>query len=129
MADISSVQLPDGSNYNFKDSTGRTNASNAPVLSTYLSVQTKSVDNVTVNAGGTAQADITVTRSGYTPIGILGVNIASASSGGTRPSYCHTYSTFLYNSTTARVSLRNRLAAGTGNAKVKVTVYVLYRLN
>ena len=127
MADISSVQLPDGSNYNFKDSTGRTTAANAPVLSSYLSVQTKSADNITVNAGGTAQVTITVTRSGYVPIGIVGVIIDSASSGGTRATFCHTYSTYLVNNTTAYVHLRNRLAAGTGNAKVKVTAYVLYR--
>lgn len=127
MADISSVQLPNGSSYNFKDSTGRTTAAAAPLLSTHLSVQTKSADNITVNAGGTAQATITVTRSGYTPIGIVGVIIGAASSGGTRADFCHTYSTYLANTTTAHVHLRNRLAAGTGNAKVKVTVYVLYR--
>lgn len=128
MADISSVKLPNGSSYNFKDSTGRTTATNAPVLSSYLSVQTKSADNITVNAGGTAVATITVTRSGYTPIGVVGVIIDSASSSGTRQIFCHTYSTYLANSTTAQVHLRNRLAAGTGNAKVKVTVYVLYKL-
>jgi len=124
MADISSAKLPDGSSYNFKDSTGRTTASNAPVLSSYLSVQTKSKSNVTVSAGGSKDIDITITRSGYTPIGIVGVILEGTWSDG-----CHVFRAYLNTSTTARIGLRNRLAAGTADATVKITVYILYRLN
>ena len=124
MADISSIKTPNGSSYNIKDSSGRTTASNAPVLSSYLSVQTKSKSNVTVSAGSTKDIDITITRSGYTPIGIVGVILEGNWSDG-----CHIYRAYLNTSTTARIGLRNRLAAGTADSTVKVTVYVLYKLD
>lgn len=127
MADISSVTLPSGSSYNFKDSTARTTASNAPVKSTYTVVESKSADNVSISANGTAGASFTITKNGYTAIGIVGWQLENASSSGARYTFCRLYSTYISSQSTAYVHLRNRYTAG--GAKVKVTIQVLYKKN
>ena len=128
MADISQI-VSNGTTYNIKDATARTTAASAPVASSYLVVEAKSKDNIAQAAGGGQTVSITITKSGYTAIGIVGWNISDASSGGGRSGYIRTYGVYINDQTTANVAIRNRLASGTGDAKVKITVYILYKKN
>lgn len=125
MADISKI-VNNGTTYNIKDATGRSNATSYAVKSTYLVTEYKSKDNVTISGNSSVDIDVTVTKTGYTPIGIVGIGIESASSGGIRPDYCHENRQYLSGSppTFARVTLRNHYP--NGSSKVKVTFVILY---
>ena len=125
MADISKI-VNNGITYNIKDATGRSNATSYAVKSTYLVTEYKSKDNVTISGNSSVDIDVTVTKTGYTPIGIVGIGIVSASSGGIRPDYCHENRQYLSGSppTFARVTLRNHYP--NGSSKVKVTFVILY---
>ena len=125
MADISQI-VANGTTYNIKDTTGRSNATSYAVKSTYLVTEYKSKDNVTISGNSSVDIDVTVTKTGYTAIGIVGIGIASASSGGIRPDYCHESRQYLYGTpaSTARVTLRNHYP--NGSSKVKVTFVILY---
>lgn len=125
MADISKI-VSNGVTYNIKDAAGRTTAANAAVASTYLSVQTKSIDNQTIAAGSATTLTIDVSRSGYTPLGVVGVQIANASSSGTRYQYCHEYGWY-FSSTNTIIALRNYYPNAA--AKIKASVHILYRKN
>lgn len=126
MADISSIKLPNGSSYNFKDATGRSNATSYAVKSTYLVTENKSKDNVTISANSSKDIDVTVTKTGYTAIGIVGITVVNASSDGIRADYCHESREYLFGTpvSTARVTLRNHYP--NGSSKVKVTFVILY---
>lgn len=84
------------------------------------------IDGLTVNAGNYATTSKSVAKTGYTPIGIVGVHLENATSGGTYNTYCFTHSFYLSGST-AYFTLRN-IHAST-NAKVKLSVTVLYVKN
>lgn len=123
MADISKI-VSNGTTYNIKDAVGRTIAESAAVRSNYLSTQTKSVDNITIAASSTTNVDFTITRSGYTPLGIVSLYLNNASSSGTRQDYCHEVRWYISPPNSARVTLRNYCT--TGAAKIKVIIKVLY---
>lgn len=125
MADISQI-VSNGTIYNIKDATGRSNATSYAVKSTYLVTEYKSKDNVTISANSSVDIDVTVTKTGYTAIGIVGIGVADASSSGTRYGYCHESREYLYGTpaSTARVTLRNHYPNGA--AKVQVTFVILY---
>ena len=89
-----------------------------------ISVQAVEVDDQTVGASTYTSTPITLdaSRTGYTPIGIVGYNISNATNGGARCSFISVYQMDL-TGTTVTVNLRNH---NSGAAKIKVTVYVLY---
>ena len=126
MANISSIKTINGTTYNIKDTTGRSNATSYAVKSTYLVTENKSKDNVTISANSSVDIDVTVTKTGYTAIGIVGITVVDASSSGTRYGYCHENRQYLSGSppTYARVTLRNHYP--NGSSKVKVTFVILY---
>lgn len=84
------------------------------------------VDNLTIAANGYGDAQGSVSKSGYTVLGLVGVRTENASSGGTLNTYCMIQRFSMTSSTNAHCVLRN---FSTSAAKVKVTVAVLYREN
>lgn len=133
MADISSIELPNGSTYNFKDSTLQTTISNLVDKSSWLSTASYSKDNISLSnykqldAPQSVQTTISVARSGYTAIGVVGAQISNASTDGVNSSWTHLESFWLSAATTVTIRV-NTLAASNGT-KVKVTVWVLYKKN
>ena len=96
------------------------------VLSSFLTVESKvAADNLSVAASSSEDVTYSVAKTGYTPIGIVGFNFANATSGGTGRSLVYLCKLYL-SGTTATISVRN---ATSTNAKVKLTIYVLYRKN
>lgn len=89
-------------------------------------VEDKENDNVTIAAGSYVVQEITVTKTGYTPIGTVGFWVATASSSGTGATNCFVRTANLINTTTAQVSVRNN---GSSAAKVRIGVKVLYVRN
>lgn len=132
MADISKIVLPDDSIYNFKDATLRDTISDLVVKSTSIIIDDFSKDNVALanyqddNPVSTSQ-NITITKSGYTPLGIVGTQLANASTNGVNVSWAQLIGWNLSSSTTASVTLAS--LARTNGTKVKITVYVLYMKN
>lgn len=128
MADISKINSD-----SFKDSTLRTTISNLVVKSTYLNVTTTAKDNISLDnykmedGPQTVTTTFGITKSGYTPIGIVGYNIANATTNGVSGSYCE-LSTF-YLSSTTQATVRLSTMAPANGTKVKITLYVLYRKN
>ena len=131
MADISSVMLPGGSSYNIKDAALRSTIANLATSSSYVG-ETKTLDNISLdNSSSDSQASVSktlsVSKSGYTAIGIIGWNIKNATTNGVNSSSCRFECLYLSNATTATMVICND---GTNNgAKVCVDIYVLYRKN
>ena len=92
---------------------------------TVLAVEGVSADNISVAASSaTATTAVTITKSGYTPLGVVGWFVTSATSGGANNNWVVPNLLRVTNSTQASYVLRN---VGTAAAKVKLTMYVLYR--
>ena len=130
MADISSIKLPNGNSYNFKDATVRNTISNLALKDTYIT-ENKALDNISVSkttsdGQGYTTKTLSVSKSGYTAIGITGHNIANASTNGVGSSYCRLVRVYLSNSTTATMFISND---GGDAAVIKVTIAVLYKKN
>lgn len=90
-----------------------------------LTVDQVSADNISVSANSaTSTTAITATKAGYTPIGVVGWFITSASSSGTNANQVVPNLLRVTSATQVSYVLRN---VATGTAKVKLTVYVLYR--
>lgn len=81
------------------------------------------IDGLTVNANNYATTSKSVSKTGYTPLGIVGVHLENATTGGTYNTYVFTHSFYL-SGTTAYFVLRNTHAST--NAKIKITISVLY---
>lgn len=93
----------------------------ANLLNSLLVVEAKAnTSSVSVAAGATGSRDITVTKSGYTPLGIVGLY----TSGGGKLTWSDIY---LVNSTTARAYYFNSTSAAITLSNV--TVYILYIKN
>ena len=133
MADISSIILPDNNSYNFEDSTLQTTISNLVDKSSWLSTASYSKDNIglanysQLDAPQTVLTTISVARSGYTAIGVVGAQISNASTNGVNSAWAHLESFWLSAATT--VSVRVNTLAKSNGTKVKVTVWVLYKKN
>ena len=84
-----------------------------------LVVDTCEVTNIAISAKGYKNQDITVSKTGYEPIGIVGYLL-----GGSGSTWVNVYICRLANSTTARIGLREMSDAA---VTITVTVYVLYR--
>lgn len=90
-----------------------------------LTVEAKSVDNISVSATSSADGSFSVAKSGYTPIGIVGWRIQNATSSGAYYTRIFAWRLELSGAT---------LYYGLGNyyssaAKIKLTANVLYRKN
>lgn len=81
-----------------------------------------SVDNQTIAANTYGDVDISVAKSGYTPIGIIGFDFNNASTNGANSSRCTPYSMYL-NGNKAHFDIRND---ATNKAIIKATVTVLF---
>ena len=131
MADISSVKLPNGNSYNIKDTTLRNTISTLAGPSSYV-WEKKTLDNIGLdNSTSDGQASVTktlsVSKSGYTAIGITGWNIANATTNGVNCSWCRFERLYLSNATTVTMKICND--GRSNGAKVCADIYVLYRKN
>ena len=84
-------------------------------------------DNISVPSGGTsnsgyADGTITVTKSGYTPVAVVGFSVVNGSSSGSNGAYCFPSKLYIRGNT-VEYRIQNRR---TQAAVVKLTVYVLY---
>lgn len=84
-------------------------------------------DNISVPSGGTsnsgyADGTITVTKSGYTPVAVVGFSVVNGSSSGSNGAYCFPSKLYI-SGNTVEYRIQNRK---TQAAVVKLTVYVLY---
>lgn len=131
MADISSIKLPSGTSYNIKDSTVRSTISTLSTKSTYIyssvSKDNISLGNATDDSEPSTSTTISVSKSGYTAIGILSWVLANAGTNGVNSSYARIITAYLSNSTTATVRIAS--SARTNGTKVKVTLHILYKAN
>lgn len=130
MADISSVKLPNGNSYNIKDTTLRNTISTLAGPSSYV-LEKKTLDNIGIGKSGSDyQGSVTktlsVSKSGYTAIGITGWNLKDATTNGSHCSYCGFLKLYLSNATTVTMMITN---SGTNGANVCADIYVLYRKN
>lgn len=91
-----------------------------------FAVEEKSLDNVSVAASTSVDSTVTITKSGYTPIGVVGTLVRNASSSGAQWGNVSVVQAQVNNSTQCGVRLFNK---GTAAAKVKVTVTILYKAN
>lgn len=90
-----------------------------------LLVEAKSNDNISISAGVTSDIQISCSKTGYTPIGVVGYRIANASNNGANCTYCFPFYVRLV-SDTAHIYCRNTY---TDTAKVEGIVDVLYVKN
>ena len=126
MADISSIKLPNGNSYNFKDTSARSSLNNTGTNANLLVMEYHDLDNQTMNLSSNANFSVTITKSGYTPINIVGWRLLNASTNGVNCSWCEVYGVYLSNSTTAVAKVRNY---ANDTAKIRIRIYVLYKKN
>ena len=79
-------------------------------------------DNKSITGNNYGNGNKSVSKTGYTPIGIVGMHLENATSGGTLNTYCMLHSFYL-SGTTAYWIVRN---TNSGAAKIKVTATILY---
>lgn len=127
MADISKIKILDGTVYNIKDSSARTSLDSIAVASNFLVRERHYSSDTTITHGAATTINITITKSGYTPLCIVGAGVVNGETNGANYTWCTIYNAYLMNSTTSRVSARN---INTGNnAVIRAFTDVLYRLN
>lgn len=97
----------------------------ATLPSDALIVDQVSLDNFSVSADSPAETTISASKTGYTPVGVVGWRITNATTSGTRADYLRAYVLSL-SGTTLDVGVRNGSSSA---AKVKITVDILYRKN
>ena len=86
----------------------------------YVKASTVTSPTLAITAGSAGNVSFSVALSGYTPIGIVGIE-----KNGTASSYCVLYQ-YKIDGSNAKVYFRN---VGTSDASITVTAYVLYRKN
>ena len=79
-------------------------------------------DNVTINANSYGNGSLSVAKTGYTPVGIVGMHLENASSSGVNNTYCACHSFYLSGTTAYWIVKNNH----TATAKIKVTATILY---
>ena len=79
-------------------------------------------DNATISGNSYGNNSASVSKTGYTPIGIVGMHLQNATSSGTNNTQCAVHSFYL-SGTTAYWIVRNTSSA---SAKIKVTATILY---
>lgn len=81
------------------------------------------LDNIVVPANGnSSNVDLSITKSGYTFLGIVGYSIGAATTSGAGAGNCTLYR-IIQSTTNARVALHNW---GSSEARVKVDMQLLY---
>lgn len=87
-----------------------------------ITTQTFNADNISITANGYAEGSISITKTGYTPIGVLDTYVNNASSSGSGSSFAAIYRTY-HSGNTYYYGLRN-----VTNSAIKVRVYakILY---
>lgn len=85
------------------------------------------VDNLSINSGAYYNNSWSVTKAGYTAIGIVGQRVTNATSSGTNCTEISYNQFFLTSDEKVYVQMRNRHASLA--AKVRIVAYVLYRKN
>lgn len=75
-----------------------------------------------ISANSYGNGSVSIAKSGYTPIGIVGMHVENAS-GGSYNTYCSIHSFYL-DGTTAYYIVRNNHASST--ATIKITASVMY---
>ena len=89
-----------------------------------LTVEAFDIDNITVSGGNYNESiSKTITKTGYTPIGVIGYAIVNASSSGTRATYCFPTRIRLATTTTVGITVRN---TSSSDAKIRIYFDVLY---
>lgn len=101
-------------------STGGITAGGLP--SGLLAEEVVLADNKSVTGNNYGNGNKSVSKTGYTPIGIVGMYLENATSSGTLNTYCMLHSFYL-SGTTAYWIVRN---FNSGAAKIKVTATILY---
>lgn len=82
------------------------------------------IDNWTINANSYNNTTVSVAKTGYQPIAVVGFRLANASSGGTRNTYCSQHTIYI-SGNNVTFTIRNN---DTGNAaKIMVYADILYR--
>lgn len=95
---------------------------------TVLVVEAVNADNISVAAASaTTTTAVTITKAGYTPIGVVGWFITSATSSGTNNNWVVPNLLRVSSNTQASYVLRNVNTSAA--AKVKLTMYILYKKN
>lgn len=80
------------------------------------------IDNFTVSGSSYGDSNKDVSKSGYIPLGIVGMHLQNATSGGTLNTYCLLHSFYL-SGNSAYFIVRN---TSTSAAKIKATATILY---
>ena len=89
-----------------------------------LTIDTKSVASTTIYAGDYDTITVSISKDGYTPIGIVGYRIQNASSGGANASYINVYRAEI-SGTNALLGVRN-IRTGSNDAVIQTDVNILY---
>jgi len=87
-------------------------------------VDTKTTDNVTVNTGSVQSASVSASKTGYTPVGIVGITKAVVGSGNVNAVVISQY--YINSSGNASAIFYN---ASSANRTMTVTLYILYEKN
>ncbi len=96
---------------------------NTPTIASQFYRAFASEDNISINANTDFVRNISVpTVDGYTPFGVIGIQLSNATSNGTNVSYV-AYRTNLLFTDRVQVSGRN---FGNSAAKIKIMAYILY---
>lgn len=96
------------------------------VLSDFLIVEAKiAADNQSVAAGDFKDGSVSVAKTGYTPLGIVGYNFSNATSGGTGRTLVSLVKNYI-SGTTYTFCIKN---LSNSAIKVKLGIYILYRKN
>ena len=88
-----------------------------------LTVGAVTADNKSIAKSSAGTGTISATKTGYTPIAVVGLNLDNASSSGTGVASCVPLAFYL-NSSGAYYQVRNTNSSSA--AKIKITAYVLY---
>lgn len=108
-------------------SRGNINANQPLKVGSYkiITTQTFNADNISIAANGYAEGNISITKTGYTAIGVLDTYVNNASSSGSGSSFAAIYRTY-HSGNTYYYGLRN-----VTNAAIKVRIYakILYVAN
>ena len=89
-----------------------------------LKVVATTKDNISIAKATTGSSSFTIsTQSGYTPVGIVGVDLSNASSSGTGVNHC---SLLQYQLSGSTVDWQIRNTSTTAAIKISIQVFVLY---
>ena len=86
-------------------------------------IETKNWDNISVSSQSYSESTVSISKTGYTPIGLVGWEIANASSSGTNRTKCFLFRYYI-SGNTLYYSIGNY---STSSAKVRLYAQILYK--